>query len=177
MIKTYLTDPGFALTVRWALALVFILAVVHKLKAPAGFKSTLRNYRLLPERLLTPSLCAIIAFELLAVAGLLTNSRLGSGVAAGLLAIYTSSISINLARGRLDIDCGCSGPAIRQTLSAWLVIRNTALLAAALLSLLASNPRPLSLLDWFTSCAAVITFTLIYFAAAYLSAAESRFDH
>jgi hypothetical protein len=111
----------------------------------------LRNYRLLPERLLTPSLYAIIAFELLAVAGLLTNSRLGSGVAAGLLAIYTFSISINLVRGRLDIDCGCSGPAIRHTLSVWLVVRNSGLLAAALLTLPASNPRPLSLLDWVTT--------------------------
>jgi uncharacterized membrane protein YphA (DoxX/SURF4 family) len=177
MIKTYLADPGFALTARWALALVFILAVIHKLKAPAGFKTTLRNYRLLPERLLTPSLYAIIALELLAVAGLLTNSRLGSGVAAILLAIYTFSISINLVRGRLDIDCGCSGPAIRQTLSVWLVVRNSGLLAAALLTLPASNPRPLSLLDWFTACAAVITFALIYFAASYLSAAKLRYGH
>ncbi len=108
---------------------------------------------------------------------MLTNTRLGSGDAAGLLAIYTFSISINLVRGRLDIDCGCSGPAIRHTLNAWLVVRNSGLLAAALLTLPASNPRPLSLLDWFTTCAAVITFALLYFAASYLSAAKLRYGH
>lgn len=175
MLKTFLTDPGFALTARWALALVFVLAVIHKLKAPAVFETALRDYRVLPERLLSPSSYTIIALELLAVAGLLANSRLGSAVAAILLAVYTLAISINLVRGRLDIDCGCSGPAIRQTLSTWLVVRNTGLLAAALLTLPASIPRPLSLLDWFTTFAAVITFFLIYTAASYLSASRARF--
>jgi hypothetical protein len=175
MIKTYLADPGFALTARWALALVFILAAIHKLKAPAAFETTLKNYRLLPERLLTASSYLIICIELLAVAALLMNSRLGSGVAAGLLVIYTFSISINLVRGRVDIDCGCSGPAIRQTLSAWLVVRNIGLLAAALLTLPASAPRPLTLLDWYTTLAAIVTFALIYLAINYLSATKARF--
>ncbi len=175
MIKTYLTDPGFALTARWALAFVFLFAVIHKLKAPAVFTTTLKNYRLLPERLLTPSSYAIIALEFLAVAGLLANSRLGTVVAAALLAVYSLAISVNLVRGRLDIDCGCSGPAIRQTLNAWLVVRNVGFLAVALLTLPVSNPRPLSFLDWFTTFAAVITFVLIYSAASYLSAAKSRF--
>lgn len=175
MIKAFLTDPGFALTVRWALALVFVLAAIHKLKSPAAFRTTMKNYRVVPERLLTPVSYSIIGLELLAAAALLANSHFGSGIAAGLLVIYTSSISINLIRGRRDIDCGCSGPAIRQTLSAWLVARNIAFLSAALLTLPASIPRPLSLLDWYTTCAAVISFTLIYFAASYLSASKARF--
>ena len=63
MIGTYLTDPGFALTVRWSLSLVFLLAVIHKLKAPAAFKATMKNYRLLPDSLLTPCLYVVIAAE------------------------------------------------------------------------------------------------------------------
>jgi hypothetical protein len=175
MIELYLTDPGFAFACRSALAFVFLTASYHKLKAPIAFKNTLTNYRLLPERLLTPAAHAIVAFELLAVAGLLANSRFGSGVASGLLIVYTLAISINLLRGRRDIDCGCSGPGIRQTLSGWLVLRNTGLLALALLTLPAGNPRPLNLLDGFTTLAAVTTFASIYTAASCLSAAGSRF--
>lgn len=174
MIKSYVTDPTFALTVRWALALVFLSAVAHKLKAAAAFRTTLANYRLLPERLLTPTAYSIIVLELVAVAALLSNSRLGSGMASGLLMIYTLAIVINLARGRLDIDCGCSGAAIRQTLSAWLVVRNAGLLAAALVTVPAANPRPLHPLDWFTALAAVATFILIYSAATMLSTATIR---
>lgn len=177
MMENYSIDPGFALTIRWVLALVFLLAVVHKLKSPAAFKVTLKNYRLLPDSLLTPSMYAVIATELLVVAALLANSLLGGVVAAGLMTVYTAAISINLIRGRRDIDCGCSGPAVRETLSAWLVVRNSGLLALALISVLASGPRPLVLLDWFTSIAAVIAFGLLYSAATYLSSISSRFGH
>jgi hypothetical protein len=177
MIETDVTDPGIALTIRWSLALVFLLAVVHKLKAPAAFRATMKNYRLLPDGLLTLLVYTIITAELLVVVALLANSRLGSGIAAGLFAVYTLAISINLIRGRRDIDCGCSGPAVRETLSAWLVIRNSGLLAAALLTVSPSSPRPLMLLDWFTSVAAVVTFMLLYFAATYLSTTRARFGH
>jgi hypothetical protein len=177
MIEANITDPGFALTIRWSLALVFLLAVVHKLKAPAAFRATMKNYRLLPDGLLTLLLYTIITAELLVVVALLANSRLGSGVAAGLFAVYTLAISINLIRGRTDIDCGCSGPAVRETLSAWLVIRNSGFLAAALLTIPPSSPRTLMLLDWFTSVAAVVTFMLLYFAATYLSTTRARFGH
>ena len=177
MIEANVTDPGFALTIRWSLALVFLLAVVHKLKAPAAFRATMKNYRLLPDGLLTLLVYAIITAELLVVVALLANSRLGSGIAAGLFAVYTLAISINLIRGRRDIDCGCSGPAVRETLSVWLVIRNSGLLAAALLTVPPSSPRPLMLLDWFTSVAALVTFMLLYFSATYLSTTRARFGH
>jgi len=177
MIETYITDPGFALTVRWSLAIVFLLALIHKLKSPVAFRATMKNYHLLPDFLLTPFLYAVIAAELVAVVGLLVNSPLGSSAAAGLFVVYTLAILINLIRGRRDIDCGCSGPAVRQTLSAWLVVRNAGFLAAALLTVPASNPRPLEILDWFTNVAAVATFVLIYFAATYLSTTRARFGH
>ena len=177
MIKTYLADPGFALTVRWALAVVFAIGLAHKLKAPTVFGATLANYRLLPGFLLTPATYLIIALEWVATAGLVLNSRYGSITAAVLLALYTLAISANLLRGRRDIDCGCSGPAIRETLSGWLVIRNTSLLAIALLTIPASAPRPLTLLDWFTAFVAVAVFFLLYSAAAYLSAVRLRYGH
>ena len=176
MLKTYFTDPGFALSARWALALVFGIAVIHKLKAPAAFVATLKNYHLLPNRLLPVACYLLIALELLTVGSLVANTSIGSGIAAALLSIYTAAIAINLFRGRLDIDCGCSGPAIRQTLSGWLIVRNLGLLAAALLTLQTSASRPLIMLDWFTAIVAVATFALIYSAANHLSAAGVRYS-
>lgn len=176
MIKGYFLDPGFALAARWVLAVVFILALSHKLKAPLVFQATLQNYRLVPEPLLMPASYVIMILEIAAVAGLVANSPVGSGLAAALLTAYTTAISINLIRGRLDIDCGCSGPAIRQTLSITLVYRNVGLISLAILTLATSNPRPLTPLDWFTAIAAVVTFILLYFAATYLSASSTRFN-
>ena len=149
--------------------------MIHKLQAPAAFKSTLKNYRLLPESLLAVSSFLLITLELLAVGSLITNSGIGSGVAAGLLSIYTTAITISLIRGRIDIDCGCSGSAIRQTLSGWLVIRILGLLAAALLTLSPAASRQLTVLDWFTAIAAVATFLLIYSAANHVFAAKARY--
>lgn len=117
----------------------------------------------------------IIAPELVAVGSLITNSRLGSGIAVGLLSIYTLAITVNLIRGRFDVDCGCSCPAMRQTLSGWLIIRNLGLLAAALLTFPPAVQRPLTILDWFTAVAAVATFLLIYSAANHLFAAKGRY--
>ena len=44
-----------------------------------------------------------------------------SGLGAALLFVYAAGISINLYRGRSDIDCGCGGPESAQRLSGWLI--------------------------------------------------------
>jgi len=176
-LDTFISDPGLALSIRWVLAFVFILAVVHKIKAPVIFQSILENYRLLPSMLVTPLSYLIIVLEIVTIVALLVNVPQGSALAAGVLFIYTAAITINLIRGRIDIDCGCSGPAIRQTLNGWLVVRNTGLIALAMLTLRTSNLRPLEWLDGLTTAAAVIVFALIYTTVTQLSAVSSRYHH
>jgi len=172
MLKSFFTDPGFVLTLRWLLASVFLIAIVHKLKDPAEFRVTLEDYQLLPSILLRPAFFALVSCEFVVICALLANLEFGGFAAAVLLSVYTLAIGINLVRGRTEIDCGCSGPAVRQTLSIWLVVRNIALVVLALITLVGSADRVLGLLDWFTSLAAAGVFALIYSAAAQLSASH-----
>ena len=160
-----LTDAAFLLALRWVLAGLFAIAVIHKLMAPAAFVGTLQSYRLVPESLLVPAAWGVIGAELIAALALLANSRAGSFLALALLLLYSFAISINLVRGRRDIDCGCAGPYVRQTLSYWLVARNALFVTAALVTLGPSSGRGLGVLDWFTAIAAVATFLVIHFAA------------
>ena len=176
MLEILVTDSGFVLSIRWVLAVVFIVAFLHKVTAPASFVTTLMAYRLLPDGIALIVAYALIAAELATACALLVNSVFGSISAVALLAIYALAILTNLLRGRRDIDCGCSGPYVRQTLSAWLIARNIGLIAVALLTMLpAGEPRALGALDWFTSVAGAAIFGLIYFAANHLSSVNARY--
>ena len=107
---------------------------------------------------------------------LLLNSVVGSAAAVAMLSIYTLAIFANLLRGRRDIDCGCSGPYLRQTLSPWLIVRNAVFVALALLTLSpVTDSRALGILDWFTSLAAAVTFVLVYFAANQIASVNARY--
>ena len=175
MITTLLTDSAFLLALRWVLAALFVVAVAHKLMAPAAFIGTLQSYRLVPEALLVPAAYGIVALELVASLALLVNSLIGSVLAVALLLVYSIAILVNLMRGRRDIDCGCAGPSARQTLSYWLVARNGLFLGAALLTLMPSSARGLTVLDWFTALAAAATFLLIHFAANQIAFVGNRY--
>ena len=176
MIETVLTDSAFLLSIRWVLAVVFVVAAMHKLSAPASFVATLNAYRLVPDSLTAIAGYTLIAAELVTALALVLNTTAGSVVAAGILTVYTLAISINLLRGRRDIDCGCSGPHLRQTLSGWLLIRNLGFIALAALTVSSGVAhRPLGILDWFTALAAAATFTLIYFSANYIASVSARY--
>ncbi len=176
MSETVLTDSAFHLSIRWVLAVVFLVGFFHKVTAPASFLATLRAYRLLPDALSLVVAYGLIAAELVTACGLLMNSVLGSISAAALLTLYALAILVNLLQGRRDIDCGCAGPYVRQTLSGWLVVRNIGLIAAALLTLLpAGEVRALGALDWFTSFAAAAVFGLIYFALHHIASVNARY--
>ena len=58
-------------------------------------------------------------------------------------------MAINLARGRIEIDCGCFQSTLRQRLSVALIVRNLllVLVIAPLLGLVGPPPSFLQLLD------------------------------
>ena len=142
-------DPLLDWVLRAGLASLFAVAAIHKVRDRDAFARTLRDYRLLPERLCGPLVPVLIGCEAL-LAGLLLaqGNRLEASLAAsGVLAVYTAAIGINLARGRREIDCGCLGPGHRQPLSGWLLARNGLLLFAALLVVLPPSQRVLGSVD------------------------------
>jgi hypothetical protein len=158
-------DPVFTIIVSLCMSLMFGIAAMHKLKAVTVFKATMNEYQLVPRMLSGVVAILLIAAELLVAILVLVPAVRTTGlmIMAILLFIYTAGISINLLRGRRDIDCGCSGPASRHELSGWLVLRNLVLLS---LVLLATNPlahRPMNWLD-----AVVVLFSVMVASGLYM---------
>jgi hypothetical protein len=140
-------DPVITATIVICLSLLFAISAAHKLRDPSAFQSAMEEYRLLPPALLGIMAKILIASEVIAsVLVLIPNTRnVGFGFILTLLLVYTLGISFNLLRGRRDIDCGCHGPAAKQTLSWWLVSRN---LVFAVLGLIAMQATPVRALNW-----------------------------
>jgi methylamine utilization protein MauE len=157
-------DPAIDLTVRAALALLLVVAALHKLRDPRRFAATLAEYRLLPGRLSGAASVLLVAAELATAAALGADRRLGLAAAAALLGLYAGAIAINLARGRRHIDCGCAGPAARRPISTWLVARNLALAGVALTALAPVAPRPLLWIDGVTVAAATVALAACWAA-------------
>ena len=169
-------DPVLAHVCRGVLALVFLSAAAHKLRAPRDFLATLRGYGLVPDRVAPAVAALLVGAEVSIGAGLFAaaTQRAAALGATALLALYGASIAINLLRGRRDIDCGCGGPAARQPLSGWLVLRNVCLAAMGIAALTPSSGRPLGALDGFTIAAAVAVLYLQYLASNLLLAYQPR---
>ncbi len=165
-------DPVVPAVLRGALALLFASAAVHKLRDLPAFRVALEAYELLPGRLPRLAAPALVAAELGTVALLLSPAARPWGfVAAGLLlSLYTAAIGVNLLRGRLGIDCGCFGPALRLELSGTLLARNALLLAGTLVGWLPPALRPLAGPDALPILAAIGFLALAYAAASRLLA-------
>jgi len=159
-------DPIVTAVLRGALALLFVVAASHKARDLKAFRATLADYRLLPERATTVVTPLVVGAEIGLAAALALPGALRPGpvLAAALLGVYSLAIAINLLRGRRHIDCGCTGPVRRHTLSGWLVARNGVLIVAALACLLPSRPRGLVWIDGLTLVGAVSTLAALYAA-------------
>lgn len=165
-------DPLLSWLARAGLAALFAVAAAHKLRAPRVFVATLGEYRLLPGVCVAPVAALTIGIELALVPGLLASSAsaLAGVVASALLLVYSAAIAVNLARGRRDIDCGCLGPARRQTLSGWLLVRNVGLLGVAALAALPPGARSFVWLDGVSFVAGLLVSAALFTAISGLGA-------
>lgn len=169
-------DPALDLALRAGLSLLLASAARHKLRDPEAFEATLRDYRLLPDAACPAAGRVFPALELLLAISLwLPALHAASALAtAALLAIYGAAIALNLARGRRHIDCGCSGPATRQSLHEWLLVRNGLLVAAAGFASLPQGARSLGWFDTVGLVGSLAAGTLLYTAANRLAATLPR---
>jgi uncharacterized membrane protein YphA (DoxX/SURF4 family) len=135
-------DPSILIASRVMGALVFGMAVLGKLHHRDEFVGLVANYRLVPEPLVPVVAWLVVALETVVVLSLATGVRLaaGAGLAVILLSGFALAMTINLARGRQEIDCGCFQSALRQRLSVPLIARNL-VLTAAILPLLEAGAR------------------------------------
>ncbi|WP_273207139.1 MauE/DoxX family redox-associated membrane protein [Marinobacter subterrani] len=160
-------DPIISTAAALALSVILASAASNKLRKPNWFRRQVEEYQLAPSFLTPVIALGLPVVELLAAVGLLwTTSRSYAAAAAlTLVAAYALAIGINLLRGRHDMDCGCSGPAMHQPLHPMLLLRNLFLGVLALGALLPVLERTLSLHDNFVMIAAGIVAVLLYAAA------------
>jgi hypothetical protein len=159
-----LLDPGLGYVIVSALALLLGQAAWHKWRALGRFGATLAAYRLIPAPLLGLARVAMPACESAIALLLLPAATRPWAAAAGavLLLAYAGAMAINLRRGRRDLDCGCTGPAERRPIAAWMAWRNVLL---ALLLALAGLPwatRPLGAIDLVTVGGGLAVIALLY---------------
>lgn len=171
-------DPTLAWVLRWALAGVWLLAAVHKAADPGAFRAAVAGYRLVPGPLAGAVARTLFCIELAVAAGLVipaTSGRAGLAGAA-LLALYAGAMTVNLARGRRDLDCGCSAPGTARPLGEELLVRNGVLAALSLVAALPPASRQLEWLDGFTVAAGAATLLLLHFGTevALANAPRSR---
>ncbi|MCD2109078.1 DoxX family membrane protein [Rhodococcus erythropolis] len=88
---------------------VLLLAGIPKLNDHNGVLSSVRGYKVLPTPLEVPIARALPVAE--SVVGVLlvlgVAHRLAALVAAFMFASFFTGVTINLLRGRRDLDCGC----------------------------------------------------------------------
>jgi len=177
MTADAVTDPALQLALRGGAALLLVAAASHKLRDLGAFREVLRAYGLLPGWALAPVGAALAGAEagvgVACLAPGLAPAACAAG--AGLVALYSSAIAYNLARGRRSIDCGCGGPGGRQTLSGSLLARNAVVVALLLAAAVPAADRPLVWLDAITAGGLLAALALLYAAADVALANAARF--
>ena len=165
-------DSVYLFIVAFALAAMWGVAGLHKLAAFAVFAATLDDYRVVPQRLVRLVAGFVVAIELIIALCLTVPGTRSAALITGavLLSIYAAAMAINLVRGRRHIDCGCMGPAGRQTLSGWLITRNIVIALLAVASTSTVTYRAFVWLDAFTIGAGVAVLALAYASANHLIA-------
>jgi hypothetical protein len=151
---------------RLTVAVIFALAAIHAMRAWALFGGIIEQYRIVPGWLAPIFARVVPLLELAAAAALVVpmTSQAGAILGLCLMAAFTVAIAVNLARGRVAIDCGCGG-ADGQQLSAGLILRNLVVmggLAAALNAPLTGQPDGSTSIGVIFASLALIT---LYFAA------------
>jgi hypothetical protein len=160
-------DPVLHGLLRALLAFVLLRAAWHKGRDLAAFGRVLADYALLPRSVVPIAGPALAAAEAATAVALLLPATAvpAARASAGLLALYSAAVAINLARGRPLEDCGCGGPAGARPPGGGLLVRNGLLIGLAALAAAPAGTRPLSPLDAFTLTAATAVAALLYVAA------------
>lgn len=127
--------PGSALIYSVALlaAGIFAGAAWHKARGFAAFAGIVRAYEIAPAAMALVLAAGLLATEIAAVFLLLATPWAGAAglvVAGALFIVYACAMLYNFARGKREIDCGCSwggSEARAEGITVWHVLRSAAL--------------------------------------------------
>lgn len=99
----------FLVVLRTAVGLALLVAGAPKLRDTARFARSVRAYRVLPGPVADAVGRALPFAEVIVGAALVLGvaTRAASAVAVLMFLAFATGLTINLARGRRDLDCGC----------------------------------------------------------------------
>jgi hypothetical protein len=168
-------DPALELVLRGALVLLLGTGALAKARDLARFRAAVEGYEIVPARAAGTAALGFAAAEGALAAALLAPAAVGLRgaalvAAAALFALYGAAIAINLARGRREIDCGCGGRDAHVPLSGWLLARNAALGALALLGTAPAAQRALGAADALPIAGGAVAAFALVLAANQLTA-------
>jgi uncharacterized membrane protein YphA (DoxX/SURF4 family) len=132
-IQQLLIDPRVQLLARVLVAFVLLSAGIGKIASGRRFDDIVRDYKLLPGRLIPLTARILPLFEVLVALWLLWGAfiPLPNLLAVFLFLVFSSAVAINLLRGRREISCGCFGSRVSHGISWSLVGRNLFFVALA----------------------------------------------
>jgi hypothetical protein len=168
-------DPAITWTASLMLVAIFAASAIMKFADLDEFRVALENYRIIPAA--APMLMILIPIaEIASAVGIaIPATRVdGAALLLALIVIFSAAVAINLLRGRVYIDCGCFGPALRQKISWWIVARNAMLAILTMLSMIAPIARPLEALDAVTIALGAAAMAILYATANFLLANAPR---
>ena len=150
-------------------AAIFALAAIHAMREWAVFGAIVEEYRLVPRPLALIAARILPPLELIVAAALLlpTASRIGAVLGFCLMLLFTAAIIVNIARGRVSIDCGCGGAA-GQRLSVGLVLRNVGMLLVLATACMAPPRGAVDAMSAVRMVGASLALVGLYFAASQL---------
>jgi len=120
----------------WFLAWLFAQAAIHKFRAPDDYRRLVAAY--LGKSSISRFTIGLIAAVELTVAALLLlpmSREVGLVGSTLMLLAYSGLMGLQLARGRLDLQCGCAGPASTTNITPSLVFRNFICVSLALIAM------------------------------------------
>ncbi len=122
---------------RYYLGVSLILASLGKIGEPTAFTATIISYQVIPSflvRLAKPLAIFFIGSEtgiaLLFLLGF--QSRAAGALSSFLMITFIIAVSVNLLRGRTNLDCGCYGSAHHRRISSRLVASDMILLVMSI---------------------------------------------
>ena len=159
-------DPMMGWVMALAFSIFFATAARHKWRDPARLAAIVARYRLLPSWASKPVGLIVTVLETVVSLGLLyVPTRAMAGFAGALLLMmYAVAMSINLRRGRTDLDCGCTGPRERRPIARWMVVRNLLLAPSLGLLCLPLGPRAFETVDALSVVGGVGVLLMLYAA-------------
>src|SRR5579863_9958983 len=160
-----LLDPAIGYVILTGGALLLASAGIHKLRDLSRFTAIFGAYRILPERL-ERRVAWLVPFAELGVAIMLLwppAARPAAVVPADAVwVVYAGGMYINIARGRRDLDCGCTMGPGRRAIATWMVYRNLCLAGAVGIAALPWSSRPLNGVDLVTVIGGLIVGAALY---------------